>query len=43
MAATVRPALVDPMPVVMIDLGTNFDTYRSIWDFPVPGSPTISM
>ena len=41
-ADTVRPALVDPIPVVSTALGITFDAYLRNWDFPVPGSPTRS-
>lgn len=41
-AATVRPALDDPIPVVNIDLGHTFQANLSNWDLPVPGSPTNS-
>lgn len=37
----VNPADVDPVPVVKTDLRTNLHAHFSIFDFPVPGSPTI--
>lgn len=41
-AATVKPADVQPMPVVKTDLGIIFEANFSNCDFPVPGSPTKS-
>ena len=35
-AATVRPALVLPIPVVRTERGINFTAYFNICDFPVP-------
>ena len=39
---TVRPADVEPIPVVITDLCDISEAYLSIWLLPVPGSPTIS-
>jgi len=39
---TVRPADVDPMPVVKTDRFESLIEYLRICDFPVPGSPTNS-
>jgi hypothetical protein len=36
-AATVRPALVLPIPVVNTDLDVILAAYFRNWDFPVPG------
>jgi hypothetical protein len=41
-ADTVRPADVDPIPVVMTDLLLSCEIALRIYDFPVPGSPTIN-
>lgn len=40
-AVTVRPALVDPIPVVRTDRGTILAAYFRNWDLPVPGINTI--
>lgn len=37
--AAVKPAAVDPIPVVKTHRGTTLATQRNICDFPVPGSP----
>lgn len=39
-AATVKPAAVEPTPVVRTDRGTILETKRRSSDLPVPGSPT---
>lgn len=41
-AVTVKPADVEPIPVVKTDRGTTFDAKCKSCDFPVPGSPTNS-
>jgi hypothetical protein len=41
--ATVRPADVVPMPVVITDLIEIFDAKLKSYDFPVPGSPIINI
>jgi hypothetical protein len=41
-AVAVKPALVEPTPVVSTALGIIFATYFRKNDLPVPGSPTIS-
>ena len=40
---TVSPAEVVPVPVVSTERGESCDAKRKNCDFPVPGSPTISM
>ncbi len=39
-AVAVKPALVEPIPVVLIPCGKILEAYFSNWDLPVPGSPT---
>lgn len=41
-ADTVRPAAVEPTPVVKTALGMIFEANLSSCDLPVPGSPTRS-
>lgn len=41
-AVTVKPAAVEPTPVVNTALGTILEANLSKCDFPVPGSPTKS-
>ena len=40
---TVRPADVEPMPVVLTARVESYVAAFKSWDFPVPGSPTINM
>lgn len=42
MAVTVKPADVDPMPVVKTERGMILEAKCKSCDFPVPGSPTRS-
>ena len=39
----VRPTPDAPLPVVLMQRGANFMTWRSIYDFAVEGSPTMRM
>jgi hypothetical protein len=41
--ATVRPADVVPIPVVMTERIEIFEAKLKSYDFPVPGSPIINM